>query len=637
MSNFDRDPVSVASRQVHGPSFGMGTLALVGVLGLGAGTILGGVIMPLLRSSPPDQSQTQKLEAAQATSRALLFSMYPQTIYASLQQGGALVSTGLSVEEYLAAVEVRSSQAGLMATKTVERKGDTVEVSYAFSEQGNDNTRTFPQTKVRLEHPKSLVLIFTSGPMPASIALEKARQDGRARSAGEVFVDMVSLGATPPILAEGQFLTTRGLFEIKLFGNGVGAFLDGVLVYPAPPPKLGPALALPGAAPPEAPPNVALPRRLALQSFQPAVGILKDRLILVASENATDECSAKAVILDAKRGIVLELPELLKSPSVAVSNARGALILNGFCVPADNRDPTVSPDSSSPPAQRPLPKDTLSIPKMEVRLSARYDLKSGALIWQRESVVIPLTVPLSAVDALSQTGPSTPWRNLSETRIASPVTSGSAMMSVACRPGGGVTLALSGLPVPADGQAAGVRFSGSGGNSVAQMRWRASAAGYELDGAARPNEARAILEQLRAGGIIRVDGAGGSKPLAAPGRVQIDRLVSQCGQSTGATSVVAGASKPGVAKPKPQPTPPRKTNAATQSVPLKSAPVKAATVKAALVKPEAKVAAPKLKTPTAPTPTRPIAAQPAPAPLPRPKPDLKPTVEPTEPLEQPTP
>jgi hypothetical protein len=596
MSSFDRDPVSVASREVHGPSFGMGTLGLVAVLALGAGTILGGVIMPFLRSSPPDQSQTQKLEAAQATSRALLFSMYPQTIYASLKEGGEVVSTGMSVEQYLTEVEVRSSQAGLEATKQVERKGDRVEISYAFGTSEGQSGRTFPQSKTKTDHPKSLVLIFSSGPLPATIALQKSRVDGRDRGAGATFIDLVSLGATPPPLAEGQFLTSRGVFEIKLSGTGVGAFLDDVLVYPAPPPRPGPVLAFPGSKPAPQAGSSILPRRLALQSFQPAIGTLKDRLILVASENATQSCGAKVVILDAKRGTVIELPEPLQTPAVAVSNAKDAIILNGFCVPV----PAPAPVPASQTGDGPVATaSTLpSTPKVEVRLSARYDLKTGALTWQRETIAIPPPAPISALDSGPQSGISTPWREVTPTRLASPIVSGGGLVSVACRPGGGVTIALSGLPTPADGQAAGLRFSSGGGSAVAQMRWRASAGGYELDGSGRPNEARAILERLRAGGMMTVSGAGGTKSIPAPGRAQIDRLVGACGAAPIAAALPTSSPTKAAVRPVARPAAPK---AVAKTTPPKAkavqTPAKAAT------KPTVK-AAPKPATPPTPRPVQ---------------------------------
>jgi hypothetical protein len=560
MSIFDRDPVSVASKEVHGPSFGMGTLGLVAVLGLGAGTILGGVIMPFLRSSPPDQSQSAKLEAAQETNRALLFSMYPQTIYAPVSEGAEAVSTGMSVEQYLTELEVRSSQAGLSATKLVERKGENVEISYAFSNKEADNNRTFPQSKMKMAHPKTLVLTFVSGPLPGTIALQKARVDGRDRGAGASFVDFVSMGAIPPPLGDGQFLTSRGVFEIKLTGSGVGAFLDGVLVYPAAPAKPGPVLAFPGTKPaPEPTIAAVLPRRLALQSFQPAVGTLKDRLILVASQTASDVCSAKAVILDAKRGTVIELPEPLKTPAVSVSNAKSALIFNGFCVPQNVETPPPVLDPVAPPS---LPAQ--AAPKIEVRLSARYDLATGALTWQRETIAIPPPTPMAIVDAAAQAGASTPWRAQGDTRLASPLVSGGALVSVACRPGGGVTIALSGLPAPADGMAAGMRFASGGTSAMAQMRWRSSAGGYELDGAGRPNEARAVLERLRAGGTMTISGAGASKSVPAPGRAQIDQLVRQCGSaSVNTVPSVAPLPRPAtpVSAPKPKPAPAAKSNA----------------------------------------------------------------------------
>jgi hypothetical protein len=150
--------------------------------------------------------------------------------------------------------------------------------------------------------------------------------------------------------------------------------------------------------------------------------------------------------------------------------------------------------------------------------------------------------------------------------------SGGALVSVACRPGGGVTIALSGLPAPADGQAAGLRFASGGGGAVAQMRWRASAGGYELDGASRPNEARAVLDRLRAGGLLTISGAGGSKSVPAPGSTQINRLVSSCGSAPVAAPASTNASvlprrpvtdvKP---KPRPQGVPPAKPVAARKT------------------------------------------------------------------------
>jgi hypothetical protein len=548
MSVFDRDPVSVASKEVHGPSFGMGTLSLVAILALGAGTILGGVIMPFLRSTPPDQSQSDRMEAAQATSRALLFSMYPQTIYASLREGGEVVSTGMSVEQYLTEIEVRASQAGLTATKIVERKGDRVEISFAFSKGDEQANRGFPRAKSTGEHPKSLVLIFSSGPLPATIALQKSRVDGRDRGSGATFIDLVTMGANPPALGEGQFLTTRGVFEIKLTGTGVGAFLDDVLIYPAPKPPPGPALSFPGTKPKEVPLTSAPPRRLALQAFQPAVGTLKDRLILVASESADQKCGAKAIILDAKRGTVTELPEPLQVAAVGIGNAKDAIILSGFCVADPAPSPTPNPINAIAPPQE--------APKIEVRLSARYDLKTGALTWQRETVVIAPPVPVSALESSNQTGAATPWRESAGTRLASPIAAGGGLVSVACRPGGGVTIALSGLGAPADGQAAGIRFANEGASAVAQMRWRASAGGYELDGAGRPNEARAILERLRAGGTLTISGAGNSKTIPAPGRAQVDRFVSACGSApvTAPAVPITRPAPPKAASPKPAPT-----------------------------------------------------------------------------------
>lgn len=314
-----------------------------------------------------------------------------------------------------------------------------------------------------------------------------------------------------------------------------------------------------------------------MQAFQPALGTLKDRLILVASDSADQKCGAKAIILDATRGLVTELPEPLQVAAVGVGNAKDAIIFSGFCV-VQPQPETTSPSvmGKAPPAAPP--------PKTEVRLSARYDLKTGALTWQRENVVIAPPVPVPALESGVQTGAATPWRETGSSRLASPLAVGGGLVSVACRPGGGVTIALSGLSAPGDGQAAGIRFSTGGASAVAQMRWRASAGGYELDGASRPNEARAILDRLRAGGAMTVSGAGGSKVIPAPGRAQIDRLVSACGIPAPAAtvpSVKAVQNKAAARQPTPKATPapankpkPNPTPSATKAVTPKPSPPK---------------------------------------------------------------
>ncbi|MEN9874273.1 MAG: hypothetical protein RL186_1170 [Pseudomonadota bacterium] len=445
--------------------------------------------------------------------------------------------------------------------------------------------------------------------------------DGKLRRAGASFVDFVQLGATPPDLAEGQFLTARGVFEIKVSGPGVAAFLDGEQVYPAPAPSALPKLGLPkdsmekdGAASPTS--TGALPRRLALQSFQPAIGVLKDRLILIASDTAEDTCSAKAVILDVTRNKVLELEEPLETPALAVTNDKDGLILNGFCTP--------KPVANADVAAGDAPK--IATPTQIVRLSARYDLKTGGLAWQREIVTLDPLNPPPPIGEVPQVGPSNPWRAVSGTRLASPLVSGGALVSVACRAEGGVTIAVAGLPAPLGGLATGVRFDSGGRATSAQMKWRASVTGYELDGGSRPNEARAVLDRLRAGGELRVSAVGASKSIPAPGRAQIDRLMDQCDKTAAPI-----APPPAVTPAKPKPVATAKPPTKPPAKPPAKAPVK----------PAAKPVATKPITPKPVTPKPVVQPKPKPKPEtvtpPKPKPKTPPTPKPSPPPPPPPP
>jgi hypothetical protein len=185
----------------------------------------------------------------------------------------------------------------------------------------------------------------------------------------------------------------------------------------------------------------------------------------------------------------------------------------------------------------------------QVILNARLDLASNAVTWA--PMVIPAPeVPLpTETDAAPTTASApkvepaiavAPWRATDANRIASPIVPGGVLVSMTCSAEGHTAIAVSGLPAPADGAAATVRFAAGGSTAAAGMRWLPEAQVYELSGRARPAETAAVVARLSASGGLTVSTGGVSKTTSAPGSNRVSALTSRCRARTEANP----ASKP---------------------------------------------------------------------------------------------
>lgn len=545
MDNSARDPVSVESKVVHGPSFGMGGISLVALASFGIGLVAGGVVIPYLRASGVTPAETAQAEAAEAARGAILLSIGQQTVYAAPLAGSPPVPTGVSVEQLLSEIEVGAAQSGLSTSVSLNKGEGTFEIAFVFSDTQGGKASAFPGTKARGTHPKSKSLMFVPGVDSGSIILKTMRTEGRTVPAGQSFVEIVAYSGLTPTLPEGQLLTRRGVFEVRPEGGTVSAWLDGTRVWPAlpsPAQASPPAASPPGAAPSTAP-NLAQAASLAVQSALPEAGLYRERLVLVATAPGGGRCTARAIILDTVRGTVLELPEPLEDSRVAVDVTRSALTLSGFCVQGPSATPATPPPKAGPDAA------PASVAPMLVRLDAVYSIADGVLSWRRVALPAP-PPPIAAPAPIAEA--ASPWRQTTPTRIASPLVPGGALVSVACRPGGGQSIAVSGLPAPASGDSAPVGFAAAGTSVTARMRWRAAVNGYETDTISRPQEANAILGRLKAAGALTVSQGGVVKPVANAGRARIERLAADCAASP---PPVKAAPSPQAAKAAPTPKP----------------------------------------------------------------------------------
>lgn len=515
--NDARETWTVPARPVVRPALGWGVVALAASAAFAAGLATGGVVLPYLTAERPDPPAAEG-EAA-AGEPALLLSLLPQTVLAAPVEGMAPVSTGLSVEQYVSEIEVRAQQAGHSAARQVERVGERVVLSWRFADLGPGARADFPAQRATAPHPKSLSLTFAAGPAPGTVVLAGARVDGAERRAGARFVDLVEAGGVAPELASGQVLTRRGVFEIRLSEGRPGAWLDGRLVYPVEDATAESAAA--GAGRPSGPVT-----RLAIQALIPAGGPFRDKIAL-AAQRGDGACRGEAAIIDVPRDLVRIVGAPLAGPTArVVAGAGGQLELSGFCAAA-----------AGGPA-RPDPG-----------LTAIYDPRAGQIRWRRAApAAVPAAPaaavpdsPANAVDAAtSQDGA---WRSQGARRIASPIVPGGVLVSLSCRADGGASLAISGLPGPAGGGASGiVRIGGASGT----LAWRAPSAGYELDGRARPDLLRAMLQPLRGAGPVNIAAGGQTRQAPAPGAAAIDRVLTACARPAAPASTPARAPAPAV-------------------------------------------------------------------------------------------
>ncbi len=482
----DRDPVAIVSKPIYGPRFGVGMLALVALFSFGVGVATGGIILPFLRSAAPVGIGSAVSSPTQGQTNQALLSMLPQTILAEIDGVQGPVSTNLSIEQYLNDLEIRASQAGYRASRSFQNLQTGAEIGYVF--------KLGPSVKAAASSmPETLVLRFQTGPQAGTLVLTQMRRDGVALSAGKRFADLVHAGGTLPSLADTQLLTPRGLLEIKASNGGAAAYLDGELIYPRAAQSKGEEL-LPEKAGLDAKAEVRIvgaPQKLSIQGVWPAGGSLPEMAVLVAAEAASKPCSARAIVLDLRRGTRVILAARLKTDNLMPEVRARGLALAGFCSPASGEDSAQS--------------------------VAFYDVKAGKVTWE----TAPAPVPPTKAETPA-------WREPNAGRIASPLGQKGALASVACRAGGGYTIAVSGLPGPTKGTTGPVRVSSGGKSASLTMDWKPSANGYEVDGAADAVSSDPFLARLGAGQPLDFAANGATITVSAPLPAQLAGLIARC-------------------------------------------------------------------------------------------------------------
>lgn len=467
-----------------------------------ASFIIGGLVLPYLKFKPKVEKEFvagQSLEE-----NALKVSIGPQTVWASTSDGLEPIATGLSVEQVLSEYEVMASQAGLLTSLEFVRNGDKVEARYAFKERNKSQEVGGIAVKPRADFPRSLVLVFSASPTPGAIVLSEARENGKRKSAGAIFVDLIKMGGVAPELSEGQYLTPRGIFEIRSVENGVAAFIDNAQVFPI---KAQNDILSFGKKDIHQANTEANIQILQLRGIEPNNAVFRERFIMVASDVGAADCTSRAIIYDVPRQKAEVLEYMLQRPNLNIGNGKNAIILGGFCEKQNEIAQGPKTDKAAP----------------NYHIDAVYNIQNGSLSYNRVLNQIP-SVPVA-----NTLRPAAGWRATSPTRIASPLGNGAALASLSCQPGGGMSLSLAGIPAPADQKSARITFGASNANASAAMRWIPSATSYEINEVGRPQEFRAILQAFRSDGPISISGAGNRASVTSPGRASIDMLRATCG------------------------------------------------------------------------------------------------------------
>ncbi len=488
--------LNVKASDIHGPSVSLRVLFLFGGFCFVIGFFIGGITLPYLRFKPPIEDL--KNQGTNPTHDAALATIGPQTVWAAPMEGINPISTNLSVEQVIDEYQNLAERNGYETNIEYANVGEGFEARFAFTPINKERLqRTFAPAPNK-DFNKSLVLNFIRGKETGSAILSSMRKDGHEVSKGTAFVDLISFGTQMPELAPNQFLTPKGIFEIRSNENGSIATIDGKQVFPIPSKpaiNIGKSEEPSNDEPKEGAPQIL--RLLGVQSSQPN---FKERFILVSGQNNSAPCTAKAVIIDVAFDKVTIVPNTLKSLNMAIGNAPKSFTLSGFCETA--------------------PKG-----KQEDNLHsvAAYNFLSGELTISHVAQIAPPPPVQNQTTNIAGV-----WRQTSPTRIASPYGAGGALASLSCRPSGGVSIGVSGLPAPVDGKATKVIFDSSTGSATADLAFSAPSNTYEINSTQRPLETKQILGVLRASGNVMMTGAGGKKIIIAPGTGQIDAMIKNC-------------------------------------------------------------------------------------------------------------
>ncbi|MCU0882086.1 MAG: hypothetical protein MUF14_05395 [Hyphomonadaceae bacterium] len=517
MDTIDNEPVTLTAQPVLGPTYGLGTLVSVAVLASMIGAVCAGIIVPAAVTAMPDFKAQEESQASIVRDNALLVSLGALTLWAAPGDGAAPVATDTDLNGYLQDIEVRAAQLGLMARRDLERTETSLTVSFGFEERPSATGIEPPASKASKDHPRALQLVFEAGAAPGSLLLTQARADGRVRTPGQIFVDLVSLGGLKPELQPGQVLTRRGVAEIRTGVNGNQAlFLDGSAIYPA-------TVAGPGEP----------PVTLKLDAALPEGGLFADHLMVVRQGPQAAPCHDRLLVVDVVDLKLQTLDRPLAGPGTNLQAARGAVTFGPFCQPGAQNPATLAAEGAATALQPVVMRADGS----QVVLNARLDLATDRITWAPSLIPAPVqpvaaTTPQGGVQpaaaAPTDAVATAPWRATGPDRIASPIVPGGILVSVTCSAEGYSAIAVSGLPAPAEGDAGRVRFASGGTAAAAAMRWLPEARVYELSARTRPAEAAALLARLSASGALTVTTAGVSKATSAPGQARIAGLTARC-------------------------------------------------------------------------------------------------------------
>jgi hypothetical protein len=545
-----REPLNVPAQRAGLITLGTGGAIMLATLAFLLGGVSGGVVLPFLRANAPDS--TEKAAEAEQILSELRVSLAPQEVWAPPKVGADPIPTGISLGQLIEEMETRGRRAGKTSTVDVVRDGATVRIRLGFRDLPDDAAGLAPQPQQRAAHPGVLELVLGSGPAPGTIMLQQTLADGEPVGTGAAFVDLVTFGGISPPLADGEFLTRRGVFELKASPDGpMVALVDGSTVYPASAPTDAAGASTPPTAPvadadgtapafgPEAAAPPFQPVRLTVTGALPAQGPFRELIVLTGETASTEPCSARAILHDSVLNVVKVLPAPITAGNLIIQPGRGVVGLGGFC---DESAPAQQAGPGEPPVE-----------PARYRVDAIYNQRSGTVSWNRVLVPkpVPVAVPPAGPQGAAAPAAAGPWR-ASPGRIASPILPGGVLLSASCSGRGDLSIAAAGLPAPAQGEAGmNVTFRSGGGVATARMRWAEAARSYDLSAASRPRELEAVWSVLRAGGTLTMAGGGASHTLPHPGTAALDRLRRNCQPPDTAPvpQPPAGEARPGVAPP----------------------------------------------------------------------------------------
>lgn len=487
--------VNVSAISVHGERYGALTLWLFGAFCFIIGFVIGGYTLPFLRYKPKIEDAASQNQTS-IVKNALLVSVGPQTVYVSPIDGDAPISTGLSLERVLNEYEVIASQNGYSTNLEFLAVNGKIEARFSFEPKIQDkNLNNFGT--IDKDFPKSLVLTFTASKIPGTIILSEFRKNGENLSIAMAYIDLVKFDGLQPKLSQGQYLSPKGVFEIKPTEAGPAAFIDGKQVFPQVKNLLS------GKQEEVNFINSKRPEVLRLVGYEPDKSPIQKRFILVGSGTNAEACTSQAIIIDTERSKTEIIPTPLQTPNVKISNGKNTFILNGFC------------DANS------------KANGGQYVINAIYNLQNGTLSQTRNFVPTPIETPKSE----ENTDTNTTWRK-TENRIASPIASGGGLVSVSCRPSGGISISVSGIKAPVSGENSKIKFQSNTAIAIADMHWLAGANSYEINDGNNGAQTKAILQSLKGAGQIAISGESNKINIAAPGSEYISLLVNKCVKAT---------------------------------------------------------------------------------------------------------